>query len=116
MTLLKSAAASIGWKGFWLDGPTATSRLRPGLGTLPLVGGVSQSYEQMYCGQPWLNVVINRQALDQAGASAGTLEAKAGGLEGTFARVSQVASGFLQGSAIQSAPRARAGAHAGRSE
>lgn len=115
MTLPKSAAASIGWKGLPF-GQTPTSGLRPGLGTLPLVGGVSQSYEQMYRGQLWLNVVINRQALDQVGASAGTLEAKAGGLEGTFARVSQVASGFLLGSAIQSAPRARAGAHAGRSE
>ncbi len=45
-----------------------------------------------------------RQALDQVGASAGVLEAKVGGLEGTFAKVSQVASGFLLGSAIQRGP------------
>ena len=59
MTLLKSAVAGIGLKAFPFGGQSATSGLRPGLGTLPLVGGVSQSYEQMYPGQLWLNVVIN---------------------------------------------------------
>lgn|GEM_PF-5086070 len=44
-----------------MGGPT-TAGLRPGAGTLPLVGGVSQSYEQMYRGQLWLNVVINKLA------------------------------------------------------
>jgi hypothetical protein len=61
VTLLKNAAAGIGLKGFPF-GQTATPGLRPGLGTLPLVGGVSQSYEQMYRGQLWLNVVINKLA------------------------------------------------------
>ncbi len=62
MTLLKNAAAGLGLKGFPFGGPSATSGLRPGLGTLPLVGGISQSYEQMYRGQLWLNVVINKLA------------------------------------------------------
>jgi len=62
VTLLKNAAAGIGLKVFPFGGQTATSGLRPGLGTLPLVGGVSQSYEQMYRGQLWLNVVINKLA------------------------------------------------------
>lgn len=62
MTLLKNAVAGIGLKGFPFGGQTATLGLRPGAGTLPLVGGVAQSYEQMYRGQLWLNVVINKLA------------------------------------------------------
>lgn len=62
VTLLKNAAAALGLKGFPFSGQTATSGLRPGAGTLPLVGGFSQSYEQMYRGQLWLNVVINKLA------------------------------------------------------
>lgn len=48
MTLLKKAAGGIGPKGFPFGGQTVTSSLRAGLGTLPLAGGVSRSYEQMY--------------------------------------------------------------------
>lgn len=62
VTLLKNAVAGLGLKAFPFGGGQATTGVRPGLGTLPLVGGVSHSYEQMYRGQLWLNVDINKLA------------------------------------------------------
>lgn len=50
MTLLKDAVAGIGLKSLPFGGQQVTSGMRPGAGVLPLVGGISQSYEQMYRG------------------------------------------------------------------